>query len=145
MQNGLESKILSSVEDHTIFHFAIILHDCCWCLDFTIIQRIIGFQEEYFLSHVQNLRNTTFWQPKLQRKKMCHYCPYISLLMRAASAMSVACVLYLGRICVPAVWCSTVICISIIWCCVLYTLSYGIHKKRQTFCSSVRKSVSLKP
>ena len=63
--------------------------------------------------------------------------------MRAASAMSVACVLYLVGISVA--YHVPVICISVIWCCTLHTLSYVRHKKAQASCFSERRSMSLKP
>lgn len=149
MQNGLKSKMLFSIEDYTISCLAVILQECCPCLDFIIIQRIKGdsrvsgriccvarakFESYYFL--------TT--QVAKEKKKTCYYRLCTTLLMRAASAMLVACVFYVVGISVPAVSHSTVICISKIWCCTLHTLSYVRCKKRQPFCFSVR-SMSLKP
>ena len=149
MQNGLGSKMLSSLEDHTFSHLAVILHDCCRCLDFFIIQRIIGDLRVsgriFFVTHAKLEKYYFLTTQVAKEKKLCHYCPCTSLLMRAASAMSVVCVLYLGRICVPTYHLPQFICISIIWCCTLHTLSYVKHKERQTFCSSIRRSMSLKP
>lgn len=96
-----------------------ILQDCWPCFDFIKIQRIIensGFQVEYFFCHMCKISELLlFDNPSCKGNiHMCHYYPCTSLLMRAASAMLVACVFYMVGIGVPAVSCSTVICISIV-------------------------------